>query len=188
MGESHQEFHLLERARSDATALGQLYERYYPDIYRYCVHRLALREQAEDATSAVFLQVARSIGRFGGTSEPQFRAWLYRIATNHANDLLRRRKRRRELMDAACREGRFARDDGPDDHDRLDWPVLHAAICRLSAADQSLVVLRYFEGLSPAEIAEVLGRRSGAVRTGLTRALQRLRDHLNAPVAAEAGR
>lgn len=52
---------LVLRARTDAGAVGQLYELYYERIFRFCVHRLFCKESAEDVTSTVFLEMARRI-------------------------------------------------------------------------------------------------------------------------------
>ena len=57
---------LVLRARTDADALGRLYELYYERIFRFCVHRLFSKEAAEDVTSAVFLTVARQMRGFTG--------------------------------------------------------------------------------------------------------------------------
>ena len=76
---------LVLRAKTQAEALGQLYELYYERIFRFCVYRLFNKEIAEDVTSVVFLQVARGIRGFKGRSEQDFRNWLYAIAANQAN-------------------------------------------------------------------------------------------------------
>ena len=64
---------LVIRAGEDSQALGRLYELYYGRIFRFCLCRLFVREAAEDATSEVFLQVARKIRSFDGQSEEKFR-------------------------------------------------------------------------------------------------------------------
>ena len=93
---------LVCRARTDADALGQLYELYYERILRFCVHRLFNRTVAEDVTSAIFLDVARKMCDFKGKSEDDFRRWLYTIASNHANGYIRKSLRRKAIFaDAA---------------------------------------------------------------------------------------
>jgi len=62
---------LVLKARTQAGALGRLYELYYERIFRFCVHRLFNKEIAEDVTSAVFLQVARGIRTFKGRNDRQ---------------------------------------------------------------------------------------------------------------------
>ena len=73
------------RMRTDQAAFAALYDRYYPRIIRYCLRRLFDRSTAEDATSEVFLKVAANVRTFPGTTESDFRRWLFRIATNVVN-------------------------------------------------------------------------------------------------------
>ena len=172
---------LVIRARHDADALGLLYERYHGRVVRYCMRRLFLREVAEDVTAEVFLRVARHMPKFLGTSEQDFENWLYAIATNGVNAHVRVAKRRRRLLDAA-REERMAlatarRESSGDDH-CLDWPAVYAAIMQLNPRQQSVIVLRFWEGLDHRAIAEVLGCRPVAIRVMLMRALRVLRRRL----------
>ncbi|MFP4353559.1 MAG: RNA polymerase sigma factor [Phycisphaerae bacterium] len=179
---------LLQQARSQAEALGRLYEQLYPAIYRYCLHRLFVRSWAEDATSATFLQMAQSIRDFRSTRIEQFRTWLFRIATNQVNAMLRSHRRDRKCLQAAADQAR--KRDGADGngHEKLDWPQLYQAIAMMSTRDQTLIVLRYLEDHSPAQVAEILGSKSGTVRTALSRALARLQERLTNLEAPAAGR
>jgi len=81
---------LVLRAKTEAEALGRLYELYYERIFRFCVYRLFNKEIAEDVTSAVFLNVACWMRSFKGRSEQDFRNWLYAIAANQANAYIRK--------------------------------------------------------------------------------------------------
>ena len=81
---------LVVRARTDAVALGRLYELCYERIFRFCVHRLFCKEIAEDVTSTVFLEVARRIRAFPGQTEQDFANWLYAIAANQTNAYIRK--------------------------------------------------------------------------------------------------
>ncbi len=79
---------LVLRARTDADALGRLYDLYYKRIYRFCLYRVFERDTAEDLTSTIFLQLAQSMGKFTGKTERDFANWLYRIAANHSNSYI----------------------------------------------------------------------------------------------------
>src|SRR3972149_6457721 len=94
---------LVMRARTDREAFGRIYDAYYPRIFRYCMRRLFVRTVAEDVTADVFLRVASKMRAFGGTTEEDFRRWLYKIATNEANAHIRRGKRQKALLEAAAR-------------------------------------------------------------------------------------
>ena len=96
---------LVVRARTDREAFGQLYDACYPAIFRYCFRRLFLRAVAEDVTSDVFLSVASKMPQFAGTTEEDFRRWVFRIATNEINAYVRQAKRRKALLESAARSG-----------------------------------------------------------------------------------
>lgn len=170
--------HLVRQAHDDAESLGQLYDRYNPDIFRYSVHRLFVRQAAEDVTSEVFLQVARRIRTFPGQTEQDFRNWLYAIATNQVNAYIRSTRRRKVLLEAATREQRVRLASSADQQGGLQWADLYAAIATLSARDQTIVTLRGLEGLPYERIAAVLNMKTGAVRMAFSRALQELRARL----------
>ena len=68
--------------RTDREAFGALFDRYFPIIWRYCRRRNLDASTADDVAGEVFLQVARALRRFPGSTELDFRRWVYRIATN----------------------------------------------------------------------------------------------------------
>ena len=169
---------LVTRARHDAEALGQLYDRHYAGVLRYCVHRLFLREVAEDVTSQVFLDVAKRIRYFAGTTENDFRNWLYAIAGNQLRAYLRKRARRKRLLEAAVRQGRVGVGPSADCEGELDWPTLYQAIAALSAREQTVITLRSFEQLPFEQIAAVLRIKPVTARVAFSRALKKLRKRL----------
>ncbi len=174
---------LAIRARTDGEALGRLYELYYDRIYRFCVHRLFDKQSAEDVTSAIFLDVARKIKGFTGPSEVNFRNWLYTIAVTNVNSYIRKTSRRKKLLTAAAAE--LTKTNTVSDPGYLDWPKLYAAIIKLKPKHQSIVTLRFFEGLEYDQIAEILNVRQTTVRVTLHRILKKLKDHLQS--AADGG-
>jgi RNA polymerase sigma-70 factor (ECF subfamily) len=174
---------LVVRARSDRTAFSLLYDRYYPHVTRYCCRRLFDRTIAEDVVSDVFLQVASHIREFTGTTDTDFRRWLFRIATNAVSAHLRQSLRRQELWEAAARSRHWDYDkdphSSPANQDILDWPAVYQALLELDEREQSIVMLRFFAGCSHEEIANVVHANAGAVRTTLSRTLNRLREKFN---------
>jgi RNA polymerase sigma-70 factor (ECF subfamily) len=174
---------MVVRARGDRAAFAALYDHYYPRVLGYCVRRLFVRAVAEDATSEVFLRIATHMPRFAGTTEADFRRWLFRIAGNAVNAQLRQTRRRQELWEAAARARRLPAADGaalPALIDVLDWPQLYQAILELDTRDQTILTLRFFADLPHHEIAAIVGASAGAVRTALSRILQRLRARFDA--------
>jgi RNA polymerase sigma-70 factor (ECF subfamily) len=175
---------LVELAKTQAAALGRLYELYYDRIFRFCVHRLFNRATAEDVTSAVFLTVARMMRGFKGRTEQDFRAWIYTIAANQANAYIRKTSRRRRLMSnvAVCREA-----DGQDSGEwsSLDWPTLYAAIEQLKPEHQTILTLRFFEDMDYDEIGRVVEARPATIRVTLHRVLRRLQQELQGDLGGE---
>src|SRR6201986_744761 len=86
----------IARARAgDAEAWGDLYRMYAPAMFRFCRRALPTREDAEDATTDIFMKVRQKLGTYD-SSRP-FQAWLYKVASNHCWDILRRRRIRQDL-------------------------------------------------------------------------------------------
>lgn len=177
---------LVQMAKTDRNAFGQLFDQFYSLIFAYCSRRLIVRAVAEDVTSNVFLKVAGSIRRFSGATSEDFRRWLFRIATNEINAHLRQSLRRRQLLEAAVEMGQIRaeistpllQNDFP-----VEWEDVYRVLAELSDREQSVISLRFFGGLKHNQIAGVLELRPGAVRTTLSRALDKLRERLLAAAA-----
>lgn len=169
---------LVLRARTDADALGKLYELYYERIFRFCLHRLFDKEIAEDVTSAIFLAVARGISRFAGQTQADFRNWLYRIAANQANAHLRKTSRRNKLMARTARSMTATDTNAVNDAQMPDWPAIYQAILKLKPKHQTIVTLRFFENLDFDQIGKVLDTEPATARVTLHRAIAKLRNHL----------
>jgi len=169
---------LVVKAKTQAEALGRLYEMYYERIFRFCVHRLFNKEIAEDVTSAVFLNVARGIRNFAGRSEQDFRNWLYAIAANQANAYIRKSSRRKKLLAEAASSMIPAAASSTDMSFEPDWPGLYAAILRLKPRHQTIVTLRFFENFSYEQIAKILNVKEANIRVTLHRILNKLRNQL----------
>jgi RNA polymerase sigma factor (sigma-70 family) len=168
---------LVQKARTQAEALSRLYEMYYERIFRFCVHRLFDKEIAEDVTSTVFLEVARSIRLFKGGTLQDFQNWLYAIAANQANAYIRKTSRRKELLKEAA-DLMTAADGSTDESSEPDWPGLYEAILKLKPQHQTIVTLRFFENLKYEQIAQILDIKEATLRVRLHRILNELRNNL----------
>jgi RNA polymerase sigma-70 factor (ECF subfamily) len=169
---------LVSRARTQSEALGRLYEMYYERVFRFCVHRLFDKEIAEDATSTVFLEIARKIRSFTGRTEQEFGNWLYAIAINQTNAYIRKTSRRKKLLAQAAESIRASDRQGNENTFEPDWPTLYAAILKLKPQHQDIITLRFFENLQYEQIAKILNMRQTAVRVKLHRILEKMRNHL----------
>ena len=176
---------LVVRAKSEAAALEKLYDLYYDRIYRFCVHRLYSKATAEDITSDVFLTVAGAMRNFKGSTEQDFRSWIYTIAANQANAYIRKTTRRKRLMENVVAMRRAA-EPGSNPWSELDWPVLYTAILALKPAHQTMLTLRFFEDMDYDEIGRVTDTKPGTVRVTLHRILRRLKEGLRDDLGGEA--
>jgi len=176
---------LVLRARTDADALGRLYDLYYERIFHFCLSRLFYKEAAEDVTSIVFLTVARGFSSFKGRTEADFRNWLYCIAANHTNSYIRKTSRRKQLLAEAASSMTASGTDYTDHSSKLDWPMLYQAILKLKPKHQTIITLRFFENLEFEQIGKIINAREATVRVMLHRILKKLRNHLRAIVDGE---
>jgi RNA polymerase sigma-70 factor (ECF subfamily) len=170
---------LVEQAQNDPQAFVGLYDRYFRRIYSFVYLQTHDEALTKDVTASTFEKALVNIGRFQWRGVT-FSAWLYRIARNELAQQ-RRRQRLRNLFraDFAGQQQRFqeraaeAAVQVSEQHDRL-----HIALSRLSAADRELISLRFFDELSSAETAEILGVSTSNVYVRLHRALKRLGNEL----------
>lgn len=178
---------LVARARSgDGPALDALFEIHYPRLYRYLVARLGDPTSAEDLASEACVVVAERIRRFCGGGAG-FAAWLFTIARHDLQDMRRAAARFRVEPMAEMPDGR-APDDPPSEVERrIDIARLKLAIAELTADQREVVQLKYAGGLSNAEVARILGRPVGAVKSLQHRALDSLRRRLDCEGAGDDG-
>jgi len=137
---------------------------------------------AEDLTQEVFEQAYKKLDSL---QEPQrFRAWLYSIAVNRCNDLLRKRKYLAFLQMRKAQEQDFM-DTGEDMaesfNNRIEkkrfWKQVRALLENLSAMEREVFTLRFMDHRDINEIASILGRNESTIKTHLYRALNKIRGH-----------
>jgi RNA polymerase sigma-70 factor (ECF subfamily) len=170
---------LVVRAiRRDSAAFGMLYELHLDRMYRYVYYRVGSTSEAEDLTEQVFLKAWEAIDRYEARGAP-FAAWLYRLAHNLIVDHYRARRPTTPLDGLAGAE-EPGKDVIGEVEDLLDAQEVRTALQRLSPEHQRLVTLRFIEGLSHAEVAQLIGKTEGATRVIQHRALQALARELRA--------
>lgn len=171
---------LLSRVRAgEAEAWGELYREFAPAIFRFCRRALPAREDAEDATNEVFMKVRQKLGTYD-SSRP-FTAWLYKVASNHCWDMLRRRRIRQDLETGDVETLPLEHPD-PGQLERLQIEhtskEVRAGLDKLPDRARMALTLRYFGDMSYDEIAETLGVRRAFVGVLLLRARHQLREIL----------
>jgi RNA polymerase sigma-70 factor (ECF subfamily) len=165
------EARLVDSARTDRAAFGELYDRYFDAIYHYITRRVGDAAMAEDLAAAVWERALIAIERYEVRGVP-FASWLYRIAGN----VVANHYRQRRLWRMVPLSPRQARSDPSDAF--IESAAVRAAFRSLSAADQEVLSLHYYAELGPAEMASVLGCSLAAVHKRLGRARGRLRQQL----------
>ncbi len=177
-----QEQDLVEKAKADPNAFGDLYDVYYSRILGYVVRRTASVPVAQDITSEVFLKALKNIRKFRWRGVP-FSAWLYRIANNETARYFRSGKNALVHWDAMSEDDA---EPSPSAEDELieaeaelkrhsQYLSLHDNIRKLDIKYQEVITLRYFENKPINEISAILGKREGTVKSLLHRSVAKLK-------------
>ena len=155
--------------QGDQAAYGVLVRRHQDRIYRHLLNLTGSREEALELAQQAFIEAWQALPNW--VPNAQFHTWLYRIASNAAIDVLRRRKVVRFVpldddYDAPADQ------PGPEAQlqARQSLRALDAALARLPPQQREIVLLREVEGLSYAELAATLGIDEGTVKSRLARA------------------
>jgi RNA polymerase sigma-70 factor (ECF subfamily) len=176
-GETAVGIDLVQRAQGgDAEAFGLLYDRYVDQVYRYIAYRVASTQVAEDLTSETFLRALRRIESFTWQGR-DVGAWFVTIARNLVADHYKSGRYRLEMTtDDVSESGGTQTIDGPERAvlEKMNNKVLLQAVKKLNAEQQECVVLRFLQGLSVAETAQVMGKNEGAIKALQYRAIRTL--------------
>ncbi len=179
MLELNEESALTQAGQGNREAFGVLYEMYVGRIYNYVYYRTGNPYDAEDLTARVFFRAMHHIRNYQNRGLP-FSAWLYRIAHNLVANWHRDNSRRPEIP---LDDGLLTRHRGEDHPETAlvqneERERLLRLIRRLPHDRQQLLVLKFVEHLSNAEIGQIMGRTEGAVKSLYHRTLLALRDEL----------
>ncbi|MQA13670.1 MAG: sigma-70 family RNA polymerase sigma factor [Pseudonocardiaceae bacterium] len=158
----------------DQDAFGQLYDRYVDVVFRYVLFRVGDRTLAEDLTSETFLRALRRIASVSYQGR-DVGAWFVTIARNLVLDHVKSSRYRLEVATAESVETRSV-DRGPE-HEVIAGATsdeLMRSVAQLGADQQECIVLRFLQGLSVAETAELMDRNEGAIKALQHRAVRRL--------------
>ncbi len=169
-----QEQKLIQAAQQgNEAAFAELYDAYVDPVYRYIFFRVNSTETAQDLTAEVFLRIVESLPRYEDRGRP-FLAWLYSIAHARVVDYYQETRRTGEMENI---ETLFLHAD-----DDLDTGLMttyrqqkvHAALRHLTEEQQLVITIRFLEGKTLQETADLLNKTVGAVKVAQFRALQTL--------------
>ena len=168
---------LVMRAQEgDSEAFGLIFDEFHGAIFRFVASRVGRPSDAEDLTQIVFVKAIEALPRYEARGVP-FGGWLFRLARNTAIDYLRTHREHTDLADVT---GRATEDRGPESITilRTDLDAVAGALGRLTRDQREVISLRFFAGLSPREVAEIMGRQEGTIRGLQFRAIESLRRSL----------
>ncbi|MFQ5628446.1 MAG: RNA polymerase sigma factor [bacterium] len=177
---------LVEQAKTDPIAFGKLFRMHYDCVYKYLLHRTANPHLAHDLCSTTFFKAMKSLGRFKWQGVP-LSAWLLRIALNEANKHYRKHRNNHPVSIDDFAEN-IAEPSLAADRSLLEaekqlaqnklFLEVHREIRTLQPKYQDVIVLKYFEKKKIREIAEILKKPVGTIKSLLHRAQKQLKGRL----------
>jgi RNA polymerase sigma-70 factor (ECF subfamily) len=181
-----EEKELVGQAQKSPDAFARLYDQYYPRIFGYVLRRSANLEAAQDITSETFLKALGKLWQFQWRNV-SFSSWLYKIATNEVRQYFRKAEYKKSVSLEELQEQGFELLSSHDPENELieaqekleqhqEFLEVQQRIVRLPARYQEVITLRFFEKKQIKEIAEILGKREGTIKSLLHRAVEKLRE------------
>ena len=152
------------------------YDEYASALFRFCVLKVTTRSVAEDLTQETFMRYWQQLRK--GTVVENDRALLYAIARNLIIDWYRKRKE--QSLDTLTDAGfEFANDDHNAIKQHAEVREVLDVVTELDEPSREALTLRFVEGMSPKDIAEVTGETANAVSVRINRALKKVQDRLH---------
>ncbi len=159
---------VLRSQQGEVDALTMLVDRWQQRLYRYALRLTGNRELALDAVQETWLAVIQGLVRLKDIT--RFKVWLFRVVSNKCKDRFRQDTRTSHLLNAAADHCRSQVSTSFDDRGEL-WEVVE----RLSYENQAVLTLKYVEGFTISEIADVLNTPEGTVKSRLHYAREAIR-------------
>jgi RNA polymerase sigma-70 factor, ECF subfamily len=176
---------IIEICKKNPQAFGILFDEYYKQIFGYIHRRVLDWDASKDIASEVFLKAYLHIGEFRwlGIS---IAAWFYRIATNEINLYFRAERYAPDSLDELM-EGRFFDNSDEEERQRAEQQVkdsqdfveVQKHLKSLDIKYQEVIALRFFEDKAIKEIAEILSKNEGTVKSLLSRGLEKIRQKMD---------
>jgi len=176
---------LIKKAQKEPEVFGKLYDKYYPQIFGYILKRVADLEIAQDITSETFFKALKNLWKFRWKNI-SFSAWLYRIANNEIANYFRKNKKYSISLDKLKEKGfepislhnpetEFLKAQ-EELKKHQDFLKIQEKISQLPIKYQEVIILRFFEKKKVKEIAEILGKKEGTIKSLLHRGLEKLKE------------
>lgn len=174
---------LIRRAQSacDPEAFDGLYLLFADRVFRYLLARLSDADLAEEITAQVFLHLIEKIDRYNITPKDNaaiFSAWLYRLSHNKMIDVIRKLRRNQHIGIEHAERMTEVQSVIEAVDERLDFDQILSKLQMLNEQQREVILLRFIEGYSIAETAQILNKSEGAVKALQHRSLENLRHFL----------
>jgi RNA polymerase sigma-70 factor (ECF subfamily) len=181
----NEEKQLIEEARTDPVAFGILYDAYYPQISNYLLHRMSRADVAQDITSEVFFKAMTKLHMFSWRNI-SFSSWLYKIANNEIKMYYRKKERKFFSLEFLFEQHHFEPPDLTDIEQEYiavetelarnkQFKEVQKHLITLPLIYQEVLVLRFFEEKSMAEISEITGKNLNTIKSLISRGKEKLR-------------
>ncbi|MCD4721069.1 MAG: RNA polymerase sigma factor [Desulfobacula sp.] len=177
---------VLKAAKGDRAAFHRLVNQYRGSVYRMVYYRIRSKVDAEDLTQDVFFTAYRNLS---GLKDPRwFKSWLYRIALNRVRDFVRKKMflgffRNYDNLDNVI-EDHSDRHTLPEAEITMErkvfWETIEIILAKMSKMEREVFMLRFFDQMGIAVIAQTLKKGESTVKTHLYRAIEKFRKN---PVA-----
>jgi RNA polymerase sigma-70 factor, ECF subfamily len=179
---------LIENAKNDPLAFGQLFDVYYPKISNYLLHRFSRADVAQDITSEVFFKAMTKLHTFTWRNI-SFSSWLFKIANNEIKMYYRKKEHSFLSLENLLNDQSFELPDSIDiEQDYVlaeeelsrnqDFRMIQQHLAGLPTIYQEVLVLCFFEKLSLLEIAEITGKNLNTVKSLLYRGKEKLQQRM----------
>ena len=171
------EAELVRRSQNDARAFTDLYEHYFPRVYKYVYYRVGERTVTEDLVSTIFLKVVKRINSYR-ERRGEFSPWLFRIAHNVVVDYYREKARSEVSLEEGAIEIVSTRFTEQQVLERLSDEELLAKVACLADREREIIGLKFGAGLSNGQIADLLNLSDNHVAVILYQAMKKLRQRI----------
>jgi RNA polymerase sigma-70 factor, ECF subfamily len=186
--EISKEKELIKRAKKDPEAFGEIFEEYYEPIFGYVLKRTGNVHVSQDIVSETFFKALDRLWQFRWRNI-SISSWLYRIATNELSQYFRKNKKIRYSIESLLEKGSMdfqgeinLEEEIMDQEKELEmaqeWKIAKGIIDSLPEKYQDVLFLRYFEDKKIFEIAEILRKKQGTIKSLLSRGLKMIRSKM----------
>ena len=184
-----EEKHIIQLIKEDPKEFGIVFDSYYNQIFSYIYKRITDYDISRDIAAETFLKAFLNIKSFVWM-DISISSWIYRIATNEINQHFRRNKKLNISLDALLDKNDF---DILNSHEFIEerqtlerelelheeFLKVQRCLTKLDIKYQEVLSLKYFEKKSIIEVAEILNKKEGTVKSLLSRGTEKLRIMMN---------